>query len=144
VLELTSKMVREALESNRFKVMRTVTEGVDHVTRLVREAEQKADRVERHHYDFEINDYPEYARQRVCTGQYLASIGLLTNTVIKLRGCYVEPARKKRATERPLFLHIDGENRYQVESAYRELKAQIEQVALASGGTRLNGKYALR
>lgn len=92
--------------------------------------------------ELEINDYPLQARQKVIQKDYLGMIHDLTNCTISLRGTYFEPNKKVPLGQRKLYLHIESENKYNVTSAYREIKRVLEETALQTLNVGHVGKYS--
>lgn len=81
-------------------------------------------------YDFEINDYPANARQKVMNKEFLNSIHDLTNCNVTTRGQHFELNKKVPPGQKKLYLHIEGDSKYYVTSAYREIKRVIEEAAM--------------
>ncbi len=78
--------MKEAVSQH--KVIRTVNDGVEQVSKIISQIENKGSdgQTEFFSFDFEINDYPPMAKQKVKGNQYIKSIEQLTNTRISLRG----------------------------------------------------------
>ena len=72
------------------------------------------------------------ARQKVINKEFLLMIHELTNCNITLRGTYAEPGKKVPLGQKKLFLHIEGESKYNVGNAYREIKRILEEHAMQS------------
>jgi ATP-dependent RNA helicase DDX46/PRP5 len=85
-------------------------DGVEQVAKLVNSFTNKTsgEGSDFFSYDFEINDYPQNARQKGCNQQFLHGIQHSTNCSISLRGVYVEPGKKAQVGCRKLYLHIQG------------------------------------
>lgn len=92
--------------------------------------------------ELEINDYPLQARQKVIQKDYLGMIHDLTNCTISLRGTYFEPNKKVPLGQRKLYLHIESDNKYNVTSAFREIKRVLEETALQTLNVGHVGKYS--
>jgi len=45
-------------------------------------------------YNFEINDYPANARQKVMSREFLSMIHDLTNCNVTIRGIFCDPSKK--------------------------------------------------
>lgn len=93
--------------------------------------------------ELEINDYPLQARQKVIQKDYLGMIHDLTNCNITLRGSYFEPNKKLPLGQKKLYLHIESDNKYNVTSAYREIKRVLEETALSTLSGGHVGKYTI-
>ena len=95
--------------------------------------------------ELEINDYPQNARHKVTQRDFLGMIHDLTNCNVSIRGSFFEPGKKVPLGQRKLYLHIQGENKYDVGNAYREVRRVLEENARysmnsVSGHT---GKYTV-
>lgn len=56
----------------------------------------------------------------------------LTECSVSLRGIYVDPAKKTPIGSKKLYLLIKGETKYNVTSAYKEIKRILEETAMTS------------
>lgn len=111
LLEIAINSMKKAVTEH--KVITTVDDGVEQVTKLINSFQNKgtADGVDFFSYDFEINDYPKTARQRACSQQFLNQIQRENNCSISLRGVEVEPGKKIPVGCRKLYLHIQSEDK---------------------------------
>lgn len=125
----------------------TVEKGLEQAIKfrdeiLAREGEN-GDRVA---IELEINDYPVAARGKVIQKDFLATIHELTNCNVVLRGTYFEPHKKVPLGQKKLYLYIEGENKFDVEFAHREIQLVLEETAkhtlMISHGHH-TGKYAI-
>lgn len=75
----------------KHKVVTSVDDGVEQVTKLINSFQNKGNGqgIDYFSYDFEINDYPNGARQRACSQHFLNQIQKDNNCTISLRGTYV-------------------------------------------------------
>lgn len=62
--------------------------------------------------------------------EFLSMIHDLTNCNVTIRGIFCDPSKKLPAGQKKLHLHIEGESKYYVTSAYREVKRVIEEAAM--------------
>lgn len=92
----TDKLLQIAVNSmkesvTKHKVITTVDDGIEQVTKLINTFQNKGDGqgIDFFSYDFEINDYPQGARQRACTKDFLNQVQRENNCTISLRGVYV-------------------------------------------------------
>ena len=60
---------------------------------------------------------------------FLGMIHDLTNCNVSIRGSFFEPGKKVPLGQRKLYLHIQGENKYDVGNAYREIRRVLEENA---------------
>lgn len=113
-MDIAVGSMRESV--TKFKVVRTADDGVEQVTKLITQFQttKTGEGADFFSYDFEINDYPQGARQKACNQHFLYGIQNQTNCSISLRGVMVEPGKKVQVGCRKLYLHIQGENKYYV------------------------------
>lgn len=106
---------------SKHKIIRTVHDGIEQVSKIISQIENKnADgNSEYFSYDFEINDYPPLARQKVLQQQFISSIQQQNNVKISVRGVFVEAGKKLPIGARKQYMHIQAENKHYVSSAYR-------------------------
>jgi len=95
--------------------------------------------------ELEINDYPQNARHKVTQKEFVGMIHDLTNCNVAVRGTYFEPPKKVPLGSKKLYMYIQGENKYEVGNAYREIRRVLEENAKysqnsVSGHT---GKYTV-
>jgi hypothetical protein len=123
------------------------TDKVEQVTKLINQfanSKQGGEGPDFFSYDFEINDYPLGARQKACNQGFLHGIQNQTNCSISLRGVFVELGKKVPIGCRKLYLHIQGENKYYVTEAYKQIKQVLEESAYENMHMGLApGKYSL-
>lgn len=126
LLEIAVGSMRESV--TKYKVVNSVNDGIEKVTQLINsfQSKQGGEGADFFSYDFEINDYPLGARQKACNQQFLHGIQNQTNCSISLRGVFVEPGKKAQVGCRKLYLHIQGENKYYVTEAYKQIKQVLE------------------
>lgn len=128
----------------KHKVITTVDDGVEQVTKLINEFTKKGtDGLDFFSYDFEINDYPLSARQRACNQNFLSQVQRDNNCSISLRGTYVEPGKKCPVGNRKLYLNIQSEDKSYVSNAYKDIKRVIEESAYENMHISSMGKYAI-
>lgn len=132
LLEVAVNSMKKAVTEH--KVITTVDDGVQQVTKLINQFQNKGtvDGIDFFSYDFEINDYPKVARQRACSQQFLNQIQRENNCSISLRGVEVEPGKKVPVCCRKLYLHIQSEDKSYVSTAYKDIKREIEKGAFES------------
>ena len=93
LLEIAVTSMKESV--NKHKVITSVDDGVEQVTKLINEFTKKGtDGLDYFSYDFEINDYPLAARQKACNQNFLNQVQRDNNCTISRRGTYVEPGKK--------------------------------------------------
>jgi ATP-dependent RNA helicase DDX46/PRP5 len=61
---------------------------------------------------------------------FLSTIHDLTNCNVTVRGQHFEPNKKVPNGQKKLYLHIEGDSKHYVTSAYKEIKRIIEEAAL--------------
>lgn len=112
-------------------VIKTVEQGIEEVVQLLDEFEKREEvNKEVLSYDFVINDYPLNARLKVTSKDYLNLIYDMTNCQVSVRGTLFEGNKKVPLGQKKQYLHIEGENLYQVNFAYKEIKRVIEEAAM--------------
>lgn len=82
--------------------------------------------------ELDINDYPEPARKRVTSKDYLDQVGELTTTQISVRGVWSKPGVRNVYGQKRLHIHIEGDTKYNVQSALYEIKRYCEESAMNS------------
>ena len=132
LLEIAVNSMKKAVTEH--KVITTVDDGVEQVTKLINQFQNKGsgESLNFFSYDFEINDYPKMARQRACSQQFLKQIERENNCTISLRGVEVEPGKKIPVGCRKLYLHIQSQDKSYVSTAYKDIKREIEKGAFDS------------
>lgn len=143
LLEVAVNEMKEAVSKHR--IIRTVHEGIEQVSRIIDQIENKNANGNSQYfsYDFVINDYPPAARQRACNQQFLNSIQHTHNVRVSMRGQYIDGGKKAPIGSRKLYLHIQGENKHYVSSAYREIKRTLEELAYEGLQIGPLGRYAI-
>jgi len=110
--------------------------GLETAVKLVGEIEEREDEAnERVSASLEINDYPQSARNKVTHKDFLSMIHDLTNCNVSVRGVYIEPGKKNTGGLKKLRVHIVGENKYDVESAYKEIRRVLDEAAMQAMNT---------
>ena len=79
--------------------------------------------------EFEINDYPQQARSKVLSKDYLNMLRDLTSCNISIRGTLIETGKKPKIGEKKLYLYIQGDSKYNVGSAYREIQKLVDEIS---------------
>jgi hypothetical protein len=74
LLEIAVTSMKESI--TKHKVITSVDDGVEYVTNLINSFQNKGDGggIDSFSYDFEINDYPNGARQRACNQHFLNQV----------------------------------------------------------------------
>ena len=123
LLEIAVGSMKESV--TKYNVVKSSSQGVEQVTKLINQfanSKQGGEGADFFSYDFEINDYPLGARQKACNQGFLSGIQHQTNCSVSLRGVIVEAGKKVPIGCRKLYLHIQGENKYYVTEAYKQIK----------------------
>lgn len=121
--------------------------GLDELYRARDEMMEKGEgKSGQHSQNFEINDYPESTRQKVCDREYLDMVSNLTQTTITVRGTVIEPGRRALIGQKKLHIHVESDDPFNLHSAIEEIKKYCEDSAItsltASGGyTGYTNKY---
>jgi hypothetical protein len=128
LLETAVNEMKDAVSKHR--IIQTVHYGIEQVSKIITQIENKNSdgHSEYFSYDFEINDYPPAARQRAISHQFINGIQQSNNVRVSVRGQY---------------LHIQGENKHYVSSAYREIKRSLEELAYENLHVGPLGRYAI-
>lgn len=113
--------------------------GLDELYRARDEMLEKGEgKSGQHSQNFDINDYPESTRQKVCDKEYLDMVSNLTQTNISVRGTFIEPGRRALIGQKKLHIHVESDDQFNLHSAIEEIKKYCEDSALtsltASGG----------
>merc|ERR1719201_316302 len=94
--------------------------------------------------DVEINDYPQKARLRALRRDHIDPIKDNNHVAITTKGVFVPPGRKCPATERKLYLCIEGQTAIQVKRAKAEIMNMLEEETRNLGFDRsMYGKYSV-
>lgn len=121
----------------------TIEAGLQEVVKVREEfearAEENSDNIVA---DLEINDYPVNARSKVSSRDFINTVHDLTGATVHVRGSFVEPGKRVPVGQKKLYLHIEGETKYQVTSAYREAKRVLEDAASSTAHVGTTGKYS--
>jgi hypothetical protein len=130
---------------SKHRIIRTVHDGIEQVSKIITQIENKNSdgHSEYFSYDFEINDYPPAARQRAISNQFISSVQQSNNVRVSVRGQYIDGGKKAPIGSRKLYLHIQGENKHYVSSAYREIKRSLEELAYENLHVGPLGRYAI-
>jgi len=129
-MEASEVAIRKCMESQKL-VAKTIESGKEEAAKLISEFEKNFEETsDLVSFDFEINDYPANARQKVVVKDFLEQMHELTSCKISVRGTHVEVGKKVPQGQRKLYLHLEGENKYFVTSAYKEIKRVIEEAAM--------------
>jgi ATP-dependent RNA helicase DDX46/PRP5 len=128
--ELAIKKIAE-----EYKPTVSLREGLEKVLQMRDEFEAQEDRKNnRVSADFEINDYPQAAKNKVADRDFASRIYEGTGCTISVRGINVDINRNPTSGQRRLHVHIEGETRQDVQNAYQEIKRFMEDEASASIG----------
>ena len=121
---------------DEYKPTVSMKEGLKRVLELrdnfEAQEEQKNNRVSA---DFEINDYPQEAKNKVADKEFASRIYEGTGCTISVRGVNVEINRNPASGQRRLHVHIEGETKQDVQNAYQEIKRFLEDEAGAAMST---------
>lgn len=82
--------------------------------------------------NFEINDYPESTRKKVCEREFLDMVASLTQCTITVRGSVVEAGRKALIGQKKLHIHVESDDEFNLHSAIDEIKKFCEDSAITS------------
>jgi ATP-dependent RNA helicase DDX46/PRP5 len=82
--------------------------------------------------NFDINDYPESTRKKVCEREFLDMVASLTQCTITVRGSFVEPGRKALIGQKKLHIHVASDDQYNLHAAIDEIKKFTEDSAITS------------
>lgn len=126
--ELAIKKIAE-----EYKPTVTLREGIERVLQLRDDFEAQEDRKNnRVSADFEINDYPQAAKNKVAEKEYASRIYEGTGCTISVRGVNVDINKNPSSGQRKLHVHIEGETKQDVQNAYQEIKRFLEDEAGSS------------
>lgn len=114
--------------------------GLDELYRARDEMLEKGEgKSGQHSQNFDINDYPESTRQKVCDREYLDMVSNLTQTTITVRGTVIEPGRRALIGQKKLHIHVESDDQFNLHSAIDEIKKYCEDSAITS--LTANGGY---
>jgi len=126
--ELAIKKIAE-----EYKPTVSVREGLERVLQLRDDFEAQEDRKNnRVSADFEINDYPQAAKNKVAEKDFASRIYEGTGCTMSVRGINVDINKNASSGQRRLHVHIEGETKQDVQNAYQEIKRFLEDEASAS------------
>ena len=145
ILELADKAIIEAL--NEYKPQSKFEKGIEQAMKIRDSFVDRENELNNHFTaELEINDYPQSARLKACSRDFLSSIYDLTGCQVTVRGSYFEPGKSIPLGQRKQYLFIEGTSKHEVANAYKELKRVIEENAAGSalGGLTANtGRYSV-
>jgi ATP-dependent RNA helicase DDX46/PRP5 len=81
---------------------------------------------------FDINDYPESTRKKVCDREFLDMVANLTQCTITVRGSFIEPGRKALIGQKKLHIRVESDDKFNLHSAIDEIKKYCEDTAMTS------------
>lgn len=81
--------------------------------------------------EIEINDLQPMIRGRVQSREFLTGISEMTSCKIMNKGQLVEEGKKAPPGVKKQYLYIEGSSKSNVDSAYNELKRQIDELQIA-------------
>jgi hypothetical protein len=82
--------------------------------------------------EFEINDFPQQARNRAQGKDFVQSILEMTGCKVQPKGQFFEFNRKPGPGQRRQYLYIEGSSKQEVANAYKEIKRFIEEASLSN------------
>lgn len=129
-----------------FKPTVSLREGIERVLQLRDDFEAQEDKKNnRVSADFEINDYPQAAKNKVADKDFASRINEGTGCTISVRGVNVDVNRGAGSGQRRLHVHIEGETKQDVQNAYQEIKRFMEDEAGAGfdSGFGAGDRYSL-
>ncbi|KRW98717.1 P-loop containing nucleoside triphosphate hydrolase [Pseudocohnilembus persalinus] len=119
----------KAIDENK-AALKSVEQGTQQAAELFNEfIQQEQKNQDIVSADFQINDYPLNARARVTGREFLGQIYDLTNCIVTVQGNYYEANKKVPAGHKKQYLHIEGDSKNAVSTAYQEIKRVIEEAA---------------
>ncbi len=125
---------------DEYKPSVSLKEGLERVMQLRDDYEAQEDtKNNRVSAEFEINDYPQLAKTRVCDKEFSSRISESTGCNISVRGVNVEMNRNPPMGQRKLYIHIEGPSKQDVQDAHREIKRVLEEAAGQAIEARYNG-----
>jgi ATP-dependent RNA helicase DDX46/PRP5 len=120
-----------------FKPTVSLKEGLEKVLQLRDDFEsQEEKKNNRFSAEYEINDYPITAQNRVTQKETISHITEFTGCTITLRGVNVEPNKKPPNGQRRRYIHIDGPSKQEVQNAHKEIKRVLEDAARSASESR--------
>jgi ATP-dependent RNA helicase DDX46/PRP5 len=146
------RLAQEAIQDSLagFKQSNSVVKGVEIASQIIEEWVEKENKKNNvFTCELDINDYPQNARINVSRKAYLNEINELSGCSVTLRGTFVEPGKKPPLGQKKLHLYIQGNSSSDVQSAYNEIKKNLNDAALqfytrgSQGYTGGKGKYAI-
>jgi len=141
--ELVDRTIKEALSG--YKSQSKFEKGMEQAMK-VRDSFVSRENEMNEHFtaEFEINDYPQNARQKICSRDYLSSIYDLAGCQVSVRGTYFEPGKSVPLGQRKQYLFIEGSSKHEVANAYKELKRVLEEnAAVAAASGMGGGRYSV-
>ena len=143
LIELTDKAIIEALSD--YKPQSKTEKGL-HAAIEARKLFEERENERTNHFttNLEINDYPQSARIKICSHDYLSSIYDLTGCQVSVRGTYIEPGKIAPLGQSKQYLYVEGSSKREVAETVREIKRAIEELTMSGlvsgmGGT--TGRY---
>ena len=142
-LKQIDKTIYDAL--SEYKPQSKIEKGIEQAIR-VRDSFEDRENEKNNHFiaELEINDYPQSARLKVCSRDFLSGIYDLTGCLVSVRGTYFESGKNVPIGQRKQYLFIEGSSRNEVATSYKEWKRIIEEnaancAAMGMGGS--SGRY---
>eukprot|EP01015_Nassula_variabilis_P005619 TRINITY_DN1417_c0_g1_i16.p1 TRINITY_DN1417_c0_g1~~TRINITY_DN1417_c0_g1_i16.p1 ORF type:complete len:191 (+),score=29.81 TRINITY_DN1417_c0_g1_i16:51-575(+) len=143
VLLAAQNAIKDVLQTYK-PTASTVESGLSQVLQLRVEFEARGDEAgEKFTAELEINDYPPSSRQKVTSRDFLNMISDLTNCNLSVRGSYFEPGKKIPLGQRKMYLHIEGDSKFNVGSAYRDARRLLDETAMSASYAQATGKYTV-
>ena len=96
--------------------------------------------------DYEINDYPQIAKNRITDKEFANRINEITACSIMIRGVNVEVHKNPPAGQKRLYVHIEGPSKQEVENTIREIRRVLEEAAgsmMEHGYSNPSGRYTV-
>ena len=82
--------------------------------------------------EFEINDFPQQARNKVLGKDFAQGIQDMTGCLVLNKGSYFDYNRKPGPGQRRLYIYIEGQSKQEVANAYKEIRRFIEEASLST------------
>jgi len=145
IVELADKAIIEALAE--YKPQSRFEKGMEQAMKI-RDSFTSRENEQNNHFtaELEINDYPQPARQKVCSRDFLSSIYDLAGCQVSVRGSFIEPGKSIPLGQRKQHLFVEGSSKHEVANAYKELKRVLEENAANSAMNGMNqssGRYSV-
>lgn len=112
----------------QFKPVQSLKVGVENAMKAIDNIENKVEEnSDKFNASLEVNDLPQRVRMRVIKKDFLEEISELTSTTISVKGQVVDPHKKVPIGQKKQYIYILGDSKYDVTSAYNEIKRVIDE-----------------